>query len=49
LTDAKNKRIAELEAEKERLRTELAIAQGANKALEEWVHGYRIRGRPKAK
>jgi hypothetical protein len=34
-----------LRAENERLRLELEIAQGANKALEEFVKGYRIRGK----
>lgn len=38
-------RIRELEVEIERLRIELAMAQGTNRGLEDWIKGYRIRGR----
>jgi hypothetical protein len=37
--------IEALKTENNRLRAELAIAQGTNRALEEWIKGYRIFGR----
>lgn len=43
-----DERIRGLEAEIVRLNTELAIAQGTNRGLEEHVKGYRIHGRADA-
>jgi hypothetical protein len=39
-----DERIRELEAENSKLRDYLSIAQGTNKALEDWIKGYRIQG-----
>lgn len=40
-----DERVRELEAEIVRLNTELAIAQGTNRGLEDWIKGYRMHGR----
>ncbi|MBN6824576.1 hypothetical protein JRF84_33990 [Methylobacterium organophilum] len=43
--DRADERIREFEAEIERLCIELAMAQGTIRGLEDWIKGYRIRGR----